>query len=204
MPGEEILLVNPRRRKRKSRKARRAYSARRRSRGSRVRRRRLRNPRSGFGGSALSIRGAQHAIVPAVVGAAGAMVLDIGMSYLPLPASLQAGWARTAVQIAAALALGAIGGRIPFVGRRNAMLASGGALTVIAYNALKPVVAQAIGDKVQGLGGLADFGDFRGLGFTSAAPLLAGPRVGAYQRPLGAYQRPGVGAYQNQSANDMM
>lgn len=201
MPGEEILLVNPRRRKRRtSRKTRHHYSARRRSRGSRVRRRRLRNPR---GMGKLSIRSASHAVMPAVIGAAGAMALDIGMSYLPLPVSLQSGWARTAVQIGGALALGYLGGKIPFVGRRNAMIASAGALTIIAYNALKPVVAQAIGDKVSGLGGLADFGDFRGLGFTSPAPLLAGPRMGAYQpNTVGAYQRP-LGAYQNANANGM-
>lgn len=193
MPGEEILIVNPRRRKRRrkssGKRARRRYSARRRG-GYRVRRRRLRNPRM-FGRS-LSVRGATNAVMPAVVGAAGAMALDVGMAYLPLPAFLQSGWGKTLGQLGGALLLGFVAGKVPFIGKRNAQIATLGALTIVAYNALRPVVAQFAGDKIRGLSGLADFGDYRGLGaYMNPAPMLTNSR----RSPLGAYMQPQLGAY---------
>ncbi len=197
---EEIILLNPRRRKR-ARKSRAHRSHRRhraRSRGGfRTRRRRLRNPRMGL----PSLRGITGEIMPAAIGAVGAMALDVGMAYTAgyLPDALKSGWGKTLVQLAGALALGYLGARIPGVGRRNAQIATLGALTIVAYNAIRPLAADAIGSKVKGLNGLADFGDYDGMGaymnprlgaYMNAAPALlpgrGSPLVSA-QRSLGAY-----------------
>lgn len=210
---EEILLVNPRRRKRRSSHAK---SARRRSRRSARshrgsgRRRRLRNPRSGgLGiGNMLSVRGATSALVPAVVGAGGALALDIGMAYLPLPDALQSGWGKTVAQLLGSLALGFIAAKVPFVGKRNAQIATLGALTIVAYNALRPLAAQTLGANVKGLSGLADFGDY-----TPALGAYMRPRLGAYMNPapllqsatspMAAKQR-GMGAYMSGSYSEDM
>lgn len=126
----------------------------------------------------MSVRGATHVLVPAVTGALGAMALDIGMAYVPLPTQLQSGWGKTLAQLIGALGLGFLAAKVPFVGRRNAQIGTLGALTVIAYNAIRPLAAQAVGDKVKGLAGLADFSDYS-------------PAMGAYMQPrLGAYMNP--------------
>lgn len=185
---EQILLVNPRRRKRKSsrrrarsRRAHRAVRAHRRRRhrgGFRIRRRRLRNPMGG-----LSVRGATAAIVPAVVGAGGALALDIAMAYIPVPDSFKSGWMKTIAQLGLALGLGWVVGRfVPFVSKRNAQIGTLGALTVIAYNAIRPIAADAIGDKVKGLQGLSDFGDY----LPSMGAYMRSPGVGAYMQPAAA------------------
>lgn len=192
---EEILLVNPRRRKRRRhanpRRHRRAH-ARRRKGG--FRRRRLMNPR-------FSVRSVTGEITPAIIGAAGALVLDIGMAYLPLPDMLKAGWGKTVAQLAAALALGFVAAKVPGVTRRTAQVGTLGALTVVAYNAIRPLAAQAIGDKVRGLSGLADFGDFEGntMGaYMNAAPALLprSPVVNA-QTGMGAYMQRQLGTAGN-------
>lgn len=175
---EEILLVNPRRRKRRAKKARSHRRSRRRHGRSH---RRLRNPRA-FGRS-LSIRGITGEVTPAIVGALGAMALDVGMAYLPLPSFLQSGWGRTLAQLGGALALGFVAARVPMVGRRNAQIATLGALTIVAYNAIRPLAAQSIGDKVKGLSGLADFGDYDGGGAMGA---YMNPQLGAYMKPAAA------------------
>jgi hypothetical protein len=126
----------------------------------------------------LSVKGATHALVPAVIGAGGALALDIGMAYAPLPAMLQTGWGKTLAQLIGALGLGFVAAKIPFIGRRNAQIGTLGALTIIAYNAIRPLAAQTLGANVKGLSGLADFGDYT-------------PSMGAYMNPrLGAYMNP--------------
>lgn len=183
---EEILLVNPRRRKRRLRRgksrARRSNPHRHRARsrrgGFRIRRRRLRNPRMGL----PSLRSIQGEVVPAVIGAGGALALDIGMAYLGnyLPAVLQSGWGRTLAQLGGALGLGFLAARV--VGRRNAQIGTLGALTVIAYNAIRPLAADALGDKVKGLSGLADFGDYT----PTMGAYMQNGRLGAYMQPAAA------------------
>lgn len=129
------------------------------------------------------------------------MALDIGMAYLGsyLPSFLQAGWGRTLAQLGGALGLGFAASKL--VGRRNAQIATLGALTVIAYNAIRPLVSDAIGDKVKGLAGLADFGgDFGDYtpamgAYMNPAPLLSagGSSTPIARRQMGAYMRSGLG-----------
>lgn len=172
---EEMLIVNPRRRKRRSRKsrsARRRYRSRARG-GFRTRRRRLTNPRFKL----PSVGGITRDLIPAAIGAGGALALDVGMAYAGnyLPDQLKSGWGKTLAMLGGALALGYVAAWVPGVGKRNAQIATLGALTIVAYNALRPLAAQAIGDKVKGLNGLADFGDYE----------------------MGAYMNPRLGAYMN-------
>lgn len=196
---EEILLVNPRRRKRRAKRSK-WYSVkahqrnpRHRRGGHKTRRRRLRNPRFGM----PSVKSITGEIGPALIGAVGAMGLDIGMAYLPLPTMLQSGWGKVAAQLGGALALGFIAAKIPGVGRSRAQAATLGALTIVAYNAIRPLAASTIGDKVKGLSGLADFGDFQGMGaYMNPAPALltrSSPIANA-QSGMGAYMQRSLGA----------
>lgn len=190
MFGEEILTVNPRRRKRRrsrnARRSRRAHSKRRRianpRRGGRfvARRSRRRNPR---GLAIPSFRGVTAAIIPAGTGAVGAIGLDVLLAYVPLPDMLRAGWGRIAIRIAGAIGLGFLAR--PLVGTRNAQLFSAGALTVIAYDVLRTFAGQTIGDKVKGLAGIADFQDYRLGAYMRPAAALPAPngRLGAYMNP---------------------
>lgn len=105
------------------------------------------------------MRGITGALVPAAIGGAGAIGLDVALAYIPLPAMLQAGWGRVAVQLVGAFGLGFIASKV--AGRHNGQLVAAGALTVTAYSALKQVLAPTLGQSVKGLSGLADFSDYR-------------------------------------------
>lgn len=202
MSAEQILLVNPRRRRRKK-NARRS-----RRRVSRIRRRRLKNPFAAVNprrrrhrshgirrrrrnpraiGRSLSVRGIVSQLIPAATGAVGAVGLDIALSYIPVPDAYKTGWIGTGVKIAGAIGLGMLAGR--FVGRERGKLFTAGALTVIAYQVVRGLASQALGDKVKGLSGVADFTDLQ------LSSNIAGDGMGAYMRP--ALAGPGLGAYMN-------
>lgn len=188
-------MARHRRRRHRRHHARRKLTNPRRRFHFRSRRRRMRNPRRASGGgfgNMLSVKGATHALVPAVTGALGAMAVDIGMAYVPLPTQLQSGWGKTLAQLIGALGLGFIAAKVPFIGKRNAQLGTLGALTVIAYGAIRPLAAQTIGANVKGLSGLADFGDYT-------------PSMGAYMNPrLGAYMNPAPMLLQGPGASTPM
>lgn len=148
-------------------------------------------------------------IVPAAIGAGGAIALDVGMAYANdyLPDMLKSGWGRTLAMLGGALLLGFAGAHIPGVGRRNAQIATLGALTVVAYSAIKPLLADSIGSKVKGLNGLADLGDYNQFGaymprtgmgaYMNPAPALLPGRspVAAAQAGMGAYIGTSAGEY---------
>jgi hypothetical protein len=160
MPGQEILLINPRRKKRvKSRRRRRSARAanprrrRRHSVGGFRRRRRHSNPR-------FSVRGVTGLILPAGTGALGAVLLDVLLAYVPVPDNLKSGILGTVTKAAGAIALGFGAGKV--FGKRTGVLFTGGALTVIAYQLVRQLAADSLGDKVKGLSGYADFVDYQG------------------------------------------
>lgn len=128
----------------------------------------------------LSTSGITALAVPAVIGAAGAIGVDVALAYLPVPAALQTGYANLALKIAAAIGGGYLVGR--FTSRRTGAAVAAGALTVYGYDALKQILSNTVGSSIKGLSGLADFQDFSSVG------------VGAYMA------RPGVGAYMNPAA----
>lgn len=214
----QIITVNPmakHKRRRKSRKH--SYRATNRHRShrrvhNRHRRRRSTNPLR-----LPAMGGLGHQIVPAVIGGAGAIGVDVALAYAApyLPAFLTSGWGRIGAQVLAAVGLGFAAGKAVDRSTGNAVMA--GALTITAYSALRQVLAPTLGANVKGLSGLADFSDYQDSGWgggrmVSGTPLSAYmPRggMGAYLRtPQLGYMNPGsvlnnirarqVGAYMNQ------
>jgi hypothetical protein len=137
--------------------------------------RRHRNPVDSIAGEVKSM------LVPAGIGAVGAVGLNVALAYLPIPASLQSGYGQILVSAAGAAGLGIIAGMI--AGKRVGTAVGVGGLVVTGVQLLNQVLGPTLGSSVKGLSGLADFSDFRG-----------GPGVGAYMRPAG------VGAYMNPAA----
>lgn len=202
----QILTVNPM-----------AKSRRRRAKNPHHRRTRARNPfrhkshrRSARGRSRnpFDAKGLTAALVPAAIGGAGAVGLDILIAYLPLPAALQSGWGNYATKIVGSFAVGYAGGMA--LGKEKGHLITAGALTVSLYTILRALAQQSLGTSVKGLSGLADFRDYRrsamGAYMNPAAVVRTGPMtaqrprnaisarpaggVGAYMaRPMGAYMR---------------
>lgn len=206
---DPILIMNPRR---KRRHKKRTHSRRRRRTNPRAfrahSRRRRRNPRS-FGGVSLSpMSVVRSTVIPAAIGGAGAVGLDVALAYLPLPDSLKSGLAATAVKLAGAVGLGFLIGKVlkkPDMGR----MVSLGAVTVMGYQFIRDQAKTAL-PTVKGLGGYQDYVDYRltadrgtmgaymspqPLGFISPAPVVAGSSSG-----MGAYMSPdlvptGMGGY---------
>lgn len=167
MPGEEILLVNPRRRKRRAkgkRKSAMGYTV-----GSRKIRRRKLNPRHRRRNPRFSLRGVTGLVLPAATGAAGALALDVALAYIPVPDTFRTGWMGTATKAAGAIGLGMLAGK--FLSRRTGALFTAGALTIIAYQAIRNLIPAEVKTKVKGLGGVADFVDYQPA------------EMGAYMRP---------------------
>lgn len=158
----------------------------------------------------FSSRGLMKSAVPVLIGATGAIGLDVLMAYLPLPPSLQSGWMNILTRAAAAVGIGIVAGKI--AGREVGKEMMAGGLVVVAYSGLKQALAPTLGTSIKGLSGLADFGDYRpawpGEYAVGASPnaIESMPRLsrmGAYMRPtMGAYigntvRYPGIGAYMN-------
>lgn len=202
----QILTVNPMakrhaRRRSSSRKrknpmpaALRRYHARKAHRSSGRRRgrarHRARNPFSIGSFSPKSL--VSNSLLPAGIGAGGAIAADIALAYLPLPTFLQTGIGNTIAKILAALGVGFAVGKV--AGKNNGHVAALGGLTIVAYSTLKSYLAPTLGTSVKGLSGLADFQDYR-IGPDSA--------MGAYMRPgqvapfatgMGAYMPAGQSA----------
>jgi hypothetical protein len=202
---EQLLLINPRRRTKK-RYRRRAKNSRRRPRraagGFRIRRRRVKNPRSHRRHrrhrnpimrrrhrrhrNPISMSGIKSAIMPAAIGAAGGIALDVAWNYLSpyVPASLTTSqYMVSAVKIAAAFGLGLVARKFLGSEKGNAVMA--GALTIQIYN----LASFALAGSLPGLSGLGAYMPMRGLGSTSPATYLQGPRGMGRVGRVGAYLR---------------
>jgi hypothetical protein len=221
MPGEQLLLINPRRRRVKKSHRRRAKNSRRRSArsagGFRIRRRRVKNPRASHKRrrhrnpsmkrkhyrrrhrNPMSLSGVKSAIMPALMGAVGGVAVDYAYNalapMLPTAVSTSLGaYTGPIVKIGTAFGLGLVARKFLGSDKGNAVMA--GALAIQVYNLL----AQVLG----GTSGLAGFGAY----LTSNAPSqaytssvsrngLGSPNPAVYlQKPLGRIGRMGrVGAY---------
>lgn len=152
-------------------------------------RRRRSNPR-------FSVGGITGQVIPALYGAGGAIALNIALSYIPLPAALSTGWARHGVRLVGALGLGWAARK--FLGAKGNAVAAG-ALTVVVYDILKGVLAQAAPDLGARLGEYEDVSLSGDEGFTDPASIVSG--MGAYltgpmDGPLdGVGDMSGMGAY---------
>lgn len=158
-------------------------------------------------------------IVPAGIGGLGAVAVDVGMSYLPIPDSLKSGIPATLTKLAVAILGGFLAGKV--VGRDKGRLVTLGAVTVLLANTIRTQLAAAL-PSIKGLNGYQDYVDYRltssggmnglaaymapspaRLGFISPAPL-----VGPASSGMGAYMSPdlvpqGVGGYDWSSGDGM-
>jgi len=141
----EILLVNPRRRRRATKKrvtrkrrtvARKRNPVRRRRSVAkrRVTRRRRKNP-------VISARSIQGQIRTASTGALGALGLDVALAYIPLPAAITGGIIGKVTKAAGAIALGIVANKLG-VSASNANRMAEGALTVQIHGIGKELLTQ--------------------------------------------------------------
>lgn len=103
----------------------------------RVHRKRYKRNPMGLG-SVKSIVSGQ--LLPAAYGAGGAVVLNLALSYLPLPDSVKTGWPRHGVRLVGALAVGWAARKFVKGNVGNAMAT--GALIVVVYDIVKAALAQ--------------------------------------------------------------
>ena len=170
------VLQNPHRRRRRN--ARRSHS-RRRNPMSRRKHRRHRNPlfakhrrkrrRNPFSGAEI-----KDMIMPAVIGAAGAVVVSAVYNAVSsaLPTQLSTGYMPALVQGAAAIGIGLLAEK--FASKTTGAAVAVGGLTVVLYNTIAPMISSGTG--LQGLGNLGRVGD-----------------LVPYRRGMGAYQRMSTG-----------
>lgn len=165
-------------------------------------------------GGGLSLRNVVHqAIVPAGIGAAGAVAINVAMGYVNpyLPASLQGGYVGVLVQGAGAVGLGILSKR--FLGAERARMVVIGALTVAAYSLLNQLLSGVNAAGIPGVTGtVSDYTPYpmhgmRGLGYVSPAAVVGptmSPRMGAYMvGPTGTPGIRGLGAYMTGAPNVM-
>lgn len=142
-----VLLVNPssrraRKGKRKRTRVRRnpANPFRRKRRAARrphAKRRFRRNPSALAGFNLNQITGQ---IMPVALGAGGAILTDMAIDRLPLPINFKFGNMRHVAKAGIAVALGVAAGMV--VGKDKGTKVMAGALTVVAYDALKAMLAR--------------------------------------------------------------
>ncbi len=180
----QILTVNPMKKRRKYRSKNRLHhhAAHRRPKAHNPHRRPHRTRRYKNPLGLPSMGGLGHQVVPALIGGAGAIGVDIGLAYLApyLPAFLQSGWGRIGAQVAAAVGLGFGAGKL--IDRETGK-------AVTAYSALRQALAPTLGASVKGLSGLADFGDYSPSNWSGQ--YAVGSNLSAYM-PQGAYMRQGA------------
>lgn len=184
---EEILLINPAKKRKTSK--RKAPAKRRRTRKTpvskkRVTRRRRKSPvarrrRNPIARRGMGMRLIDNQIIPAAIGASGALVLDIAMGYANrmAPNMLTGGPMRHAIKGVAAILIGM--GAEMVVKKRTASEMTKGALTVIMHDVAKETTQQfapniPLSEYVSGLGyhrsfERTDTAGFSGLGYTGHA-----------------------------------
>ncbi len=197
------LVVNPTRRRRRRRGAagrfvsarhnpKRRHHRRAHRRHHRVRRHSFmrhvrRNPiRTGRIGAMLS-----GSVMPVAIGAGGALVADVALGFLPVPASLQTPVAKPLVKAATAITLGIVAGML--TNRSTGAKVMTGGLIVVTYDALRALIQKAA--PTVPLGGLAEYPavPYNGMGelFIPQGEVLAAP--GAVPAQLGESFYPAEG-----------
>lgn len=89
----------------------------------------------------------------AVMGAGGAVANDALFTYVPTPAILKTGIPAIALKAVGAIAVGYLGGMM--LGKNRGAQLAQGALTVLAYSVIKPMVGTVVplaGSEIEGLG----------------------------------------------------
>ena len=213
----QLMLVNPKRKKRRKMSAKqRAYFGKRRTtsvsgarnpkrRRSRTRRRasvtvrarrnptaravrRLRRTGSAKFGGLLPSNLVKGVLIPAAIGGAGAIVVDLAWGFTPFPANIKTGPLAPLAKIAGAIVVGAVASKV--AGKAMGQQITSGYLTVMAYNLMKGMVQKAMPSLP-----LSEYS----MGYVNPAMMVAPDSVGAYitdDTPSGT-----VGAYLNEYDN---
>lgn len=177
-PMPAVAAMNPIKKRRKSS----GYSVR------HVVRRRRRNP--------INLK-PMTILKPAVTQAMGGVTVSFAMSYLTgfLPASMQSGYAKNAVELIAAVGLGMIGSKV--VKRETAHQLAVGAATITMYNLAKSLINQAAPSIGSRLSGDSMDWELEGLGW--ANPAMTYQTTDAYQGDMGEIYTP-MGEIYDQNA----
>jgi hypothetical protein len=136
-----------------------------------------RNPR--FGLKMPNLSNVTDAVLPAALGAGGALGVDIAIGAMGfIPPEWKAGTRRTLLRAGVAVAIGVAARMLlPSKFHKVASQAVAGALTVTAYDAAKTFVAQQFPDLTLGMYD-GDLGAYERVGYDSLPTLRGG--VGAY------------------------
>ena len=146
-PVVETVMSNPSRKRRARRTTKRAAS----SAGKTLRYRRRRNP---IGGDLKDFVNSQ--LIPSAIGGGGALLLDVALAVLPIPATLKTGALAPVVRIAGAVGVGMLAGAV--TNRRTANQIAAGALTVTMYQIARGFLAKAL--PPGSVPGLADYPNY--------------------------------------------
>ena len=145
----QVLLVNPARRRRASKKSRSRKAKARSNPSNPIKRKRRgrsfgavghhkrRYRRNPTGGSF-----AQRTAMPAAIGAAGAIGVDLALALLPVPDTFKTGMMRPIARIAAGIGIGMVVAQ--FMNRDAGAKAALGAITVIVYDTAKTFLQQNV------------------------------------------------------------
>lgn len=133
----------------------------------------------------------QHTLMPSVMGAAGALGINMAIGFLPLPPMMKTGPMRTLTTIVGAAAIGAVASN--FVKRETAQQAVAGAITISLYNLLvgympANIQAMTVGEND------ATIHEYPSIGYAGAGYTVDGN--------TGAYVDSGVGLYVGDSPVD--
>jgi len=128
----------------------------------------------------LNFRGLTGHLMPAVIGAAGALASDVAVGYVAkyLPTMLTTGVARYAVRAAGVFGFSMLAGKVIGKSKSDTILAAG--LTILAYQAMKELLAQYVPS-------ITPMGDFEEVTLGYIDPAMT----------VGALDYNGAGAYQN-------
>lgn len=142
---------------------------------------RRRSRRSGLGSiRGFSLSGISRDMIPAGIGAVGALGVDIALGYIKpmLPAGMTGPLIDPLVRLGGAMAVGFVAGKV--MGKRFGEQAMAGALTVAMYDIVKGFVRQAApGLLSEYVGGYYDDGGYDAIGYVSPAAQV-GEYVGDY------------------------
>ena len=106
-------------------------------------------------------------VMPALTATGGALALDIGWAYLPLPAQVKSGPMRHVAKGLGAIGLGYLAGMV--INKKKADEMALGALTVVLHQAGRDIIQQA-----------APMVKMDGIGYYNAGMPVGGPDMGLY------------------------
>jgi len=121
----------------------------------------------------------KETLMPSLIGAGGALGLELAMAYLPIPITLKTGPFKPLVRIAGAVGIGFLASMA--MGKRAGGAVGAGALTVVLYDEIKQVLKKQMPTLP-----LTGLGDYPSLEYVSPA-IQAGDTMSAYVDGVGMY-----------------